>query len=206
MFEKDSVILFQGDSITDAGRSREDDKGLGEGYPAIVKSMLDDMYPELGIKVINRGISGNRAIDLVGRWQKDCIDLKPDYVSILVGVNETWRRYDSNNPTSDSDYRERYKFIIEETLRKTQAKILLMTPYLLDVSEKVTQMREDLKGKQKVVRELAYEYNLRYLDLDFAFKVASLFKKNTYFSQDGVHPTRNGHKLIAKLWLEAWEE
>ncbi|NLB36176.1 MAG: SGNH/GDSL hydrolase family protein [Clostridiales bacterium] len=206
MFEKNAVILFQGDSITDVGRSREDDKKLGKGYPSIVKKQIDDMCPELGIRVVNRGISGNRAIDLVSRWQEDCIDLNPDYVSILIGVNDTWRRYDRNDPTSDSDYKERYRFIIEETLKKTQAKILLMNPFLLEVSQKVTQMRDDLKGKQRAVKELADEYNLNFLDLDFAFKVASLFKNSTYFSQDGVHPTKNGHKLIAKLWLEAWDE
>ncbi len=206
MFEKNSVILFQGDSITDAGRNKGDENDLGSGYPAIVKKILDKRYPELNIRVINRGISGNRAIDLVGRWRKDCIDLKPYYVSILIGVNDTWRRYDSNDPTNDADFKDRYKTIIEDTLKNTSAKLILLNPYLLDVNENVTRMREDLCGKQRIVRDLAYEYDTKYLDLEFAFRVAGRFKKKTYFSDDGVHPVSKGHELIADLWVEALED
>lgn len=205
MIKANSTILFQGDSITDADRSRVLDSKLGNGYPAFVKTRLDKEYGELKIKVLNRGISGNRAIDLVNRWQSDCIALQPDYVSILIGVNDTWRRYDSNDPTTDADFKARYRMIIEDTLKNTSAQIVLLNSYLLDVNENITRMREDLCGKQAATAELAKEYKTKYLDLDAVFKAA--LKDNVepaYFSQDGVHPSPAGHALIAEEWLKVW--
>ncbi len=205
MFKAHSVILFQGDSITDAGRSRVFDRKLGDGYPAKVNAILKKKYPGRGIKVLNRGISGNRAIDLVNRWQEDCIDLKPDYVSILIGVNDTWRRYDNNDITHDITFKARYRTIMEDTVKNTTAEIILINPFLLDVSENITRMREDLSGKQAAVAELAKEFGAKFLDMDAVFREASEKEGPQYFSLDGVHPTQAGHELIASEWLKVWE-
>ncbi|HZJ78261.1 MAG TPA: SGNH/GDSL hydrolase family protein [Clostridia bacterium] len=204
MFKDNCLILFQGDSITDADRDRNDDTKLGFGYPAIIKSFLENTYPKSNIKVINRGIGGNRSIDLVERWQKDCIELKPDYLSILIGVNDTWRSYDANEHTNYDIFKNRCKEIIEDTLNKTNAEIILISPFLIDISPGITKMRQDLVLKQKAIRDLAFEYDLRFLDMDLAFKAATQFKDCKFFSEDGVHPTVDGHEFIAKLWLDTW--
>lgn len=205
MLNKNSIILFQGDSITDAGRSRVVDRKLGTGYPAHVKELLKKDFSELKIKVINRGISGNRAIDLVNRWEEDCIALKPDYVSILIGVNDTWRKYDANDETPADLFKERLKFILEETLNKTKAQIILLNPFLLDVNENITKMREDLSFKQEAVAALAKEYGTKFIDLDRIFLDASKELAPEHFSGDGVHPSQAGHELIAAEWIKAWQ-
>ncbi len=204
MLKANSTMLFQGDSVTDSGRFKAELAPLGDGYPMYFKKLLDKNCPELNISVINKGISGNRTIDLVNRWQEDCIDLQPDYMSILIGVNDTWRRYDRNDPTSDAEYEERYRKIIELTLKLTNAKILLITPYILHVNDEVIKMREDLVGKQAVVRKLAGEYNLMLFELDKVFEDACTTAAPSSFSNDGIHPNDNGHSFIADKLFDIW--
>ena len=186
------TILFQGDSVTDCGRKRDDPDGLGEGYPLHVSKLLPDA------RALNRGISGHRAKDLVARWQEDCLDLRPDIVSILIGINDVWRRYDSNDPTSDEAFEASYRQLLEPLRGKH---VLLITPFLLDVSEAVTAMREDLTGKQAVVRRLAAEYGAKLLDADEWFRclVRETGNPPARYAEDGVHPTQAGHKMLALL-------
>src|SRR5690349_8764111 len=109
-----ATVLFQGDSITDAGR-RESSDGMGFGYANLAAAWFSALYPEKRVRFINRGISGNRAADLVARWKADCLDLKPDWVSILIGINDTWRRYDSGDATSVEVYEANYRNILTQT-------------------------------------------------------------------------------------------
>ncbi|MGI6248171.1 MAG: SGNH/GDSL hydrolase family protein [Acutalibacteraceae bacterium] len=204
MFKENAVILFQGDSITDTHRSRTDDRNLGEGYVDKINTLLQERYPERGIKVLNRGISGNRTVDLLNRWEEDCIKLAPDYLSILIGVNDTGRRYDSNDPTSADDFADRLRTIIEMSLNKTSAEIILLNPFLVDINENITHMREDLSDKQAAVKSLAAEYKTRFLDLDELFRTCARNGNPGDYAQDGVHPTSVGHALIAEAWLKAW--
>ena len=185
------TILFQGDSVTDCGRDREDPDGLGEGYPFYVGQLLP------GARLFNRGISGHRAKDLVARWQEDCLDLRPDTVSILIGINDVWRRYDSNDPTSDEAYEASYRKLLEPLRGKS---LLLIAPFLLDVSAGVTAMRADLAGKHAVVCRLAREYGAVLLDADDLFRCAVRDTGNppAHYAEDGVHPTKEGHKLLAR--------
>ena len=187
------TILFQGDSVTDCGRLRVSSKSLGKGYPRYVSQALPD------VKVLNRGISGHRAKDLVARWAEDCLDLNPDIVSILIGINDVWRRYDSNDPTSDAAFEASYRKLLEP-LAERRVKILLILPFLLDVSEGVTAMREDLTGKQAVVRHLAEEFKAALLDADALFRDAVTAKglPPAHYAEDGVHPTEAGHRLLAE--------
>ena len=113
MLEKNTTILFQGDSITDAGRNYATDD-LGPGYPGKVGAYLATFCADKNVKVINKGISGNRVKDLKARWQAECIDLKPDILSILIGINDTWRRYDSSDPTSCEAFENTYREILTD--------------------------------------------------------------------------------------------
>jgi len=187
------TILFQGDSVTDCLRDRKDFHGLGGGYPLYVSRAMP------GVKVLNRGVSGDRAKDLAARWREDCLDLHPDAVSILIGINDVWRRYDSDDPTGDAAFEASYREILEP-LRAQQVKILLVVPFLLDVNAGVTRMREDLAGKQAVVRRLGGEYGAALLDADELFRraVEAQSLPPAHFAGDGVHPTDAGHRLLAE--------
>jgi len=188
-----TTILFQGDSVTDCGRDRENPASLGGGYPLYVSQA------GLCAKTLNRGISGNRAKDLAARWPEDCLDLQPDIVSILIGINDVWRRYDSNDPTADVAFEASYRKLLEP-LAARGVKLLLILPFLLDASASVTAMREDLAGKQAVVRRLAGEFNAALLDADALFREAVEARglPPAHFAADGVHPTEAGHKLLAE--------
>jgi len=190
------TILFQGDSVTDCSRDREDFHGLGGGYPLYVSQLLGGH-----VKVLNRGISGHRAKDLAARWREDCLALDPDIVSILIGINDVWRRYDSNDPTSDAAFEASYRKLLEP-LAERGVKTLLIQPFLLDVSESVTAMREDLTGKQAVVRRLAGEFGdkIVLLDADALFREAAADTGNppAHYAGDGVHPTQAGHRVLAE--------
>lgn len=199
-----TTILFQGDSITDCGRtgSQNPDDSLGMGYPYLLSTMLGADYPDLELTFINRGISGNRAKDLQGRWKKDCLDHKPDIVSILIGVNDTWRRYDRNDPTSTEAFEASYRNILEQTAA-TGAQIIILEPFILPIPEDRKTWRVDLDPKIDVARKLACEFAAAFVPLDGIFAAASIDREHSFWAADGVHPTPAGHGLIAKSWLES---
>lgn len=201
MFEDNDVILFQGDSVTDCGRIREDKSNMGTGYAMMISSWLQALYPEKSFTFINKGISGNRVCDLQGRWKEDCLDLNPSFVSILIGINDCWRRYDSNDPTSVEAFEKGYRDILRQVKEKTNAKIMLCEPFVLPVPEDRKRWREDLDPKIHVVRKLAREYNTLLLPLDGIFNSAAALKAPEFWAADGVHPTMAGHALIAQEWL-----
>ena len=197
-----SVVLFQGDSITDAGRSRENLDDLGSGYPALIAAGYSALHPSRQVRFINRGISGNRAVDLRGRWQEDCLDLKPNLVSILIGINDTWRHYDSNDPTSAETYRANYFAILEQAAH-SGAQIVILEPFLLPVPADRKAWRVDLDPKIQVARELAREFGACYVALDGVFAEASARRDPAFWLPDGVHPSLAGHALIAQTWIKA---
>jgi len=197
-----SVVLFQGDSITDAGRSREDDQELGSGYPALVAGWYAASNPEKKVRFLNRGISGNRATDLLARWQVDCLALKPSLVSILIGINDTWRRYDSHDPTPVDVYQKNFRAILRITAQ-AGAQILILEPFLLPVPEDRKAWRVDLDPKIQAARELAREFEAGYVALDGVFAQASVQRDPAFWLPDGVHPSLAGHALIAQAWLKA---
>lgn len=196
------TILFQGDSITDWYRSRENDNDLGTGYVNFIAAYLDATYPEKRIKFINRGISGNRVVDLLNRWDEDCIALKPDLVSILIGINDCWRRYDRNDPTSVEDFEKNYRKILTQIKERLDAKIVLCEPFVLPYPEDRKQWREDLDPKIQVVRKLSLEFDTLYVPFDGIFASACAKREPAFWAEDGVHPTYAGHALMAKTWLD----
>jgi lysophospholipase L1-like esterase len=197
------TVLFQGDSITDAGRDRDQGEDLGSGYAMMISAWISASHPERNIQFLNRGISGNRVKDLQARWKEDCLGLKPDWISILVGVNDTWRRYDSNDPTSAADYERGYRDLLDQIQGSLKAKIILCEPFLLHISEHIAQMREDLDPKIAVVHKLASEYKTKLVPLDQIFKNACKHRKPAFWAADGVHPTSAGHALISQNWIDA---
>lgn len=197
-----SLVLFQGDSITDAGRSRENDDDMGRGYASLIGAWFSAMHPEMRVRFLNRGIGGNRVKDLKARWQADCLDLKPDVVSIMIGINDTWRRYDSNNPTSVADYESGFRDILTQS-QNQGSKLIIIEPFVLPVPEDRATWREDLDPKIDAARRLAREFGALYIPLDGIFAQAAAVREPAFWAADGVHPTPAGHALIAQSWLRA---
>ncbi|MEK5178930.1 SGNH/GDSL hydrolase family protein [Paenibacillus sp. FSL R5-0636] len=202
IFQQNDVILFQGDSITDWGRNHEDASSLGVGYAMMVAARLGYLYQEKNLTFINRGIGGNRIVDLQGRWDKDCLDLKPTWVSIYIGINDTWRRFDSGEETTPEQFEASYRDLIKRTQKSLDAKLVLIEPFVLPVPEDRRTWRQDLDPKIHIVRELAREYGAPLVPLDGLFAAASVKAKPAYWAYDGVHPTPAGHALIADAWLK----
>lgn len=203
MIAKDATVLFQGDSVTDAGRSRDSDNDLGSGYAGMVAAWFSARYPEQQVRFLNRGISGNRTRDLRARWQRDTLDLHPSWISILIGINDVWRRYDSDDPTSLEAFETTYRQILEMTRLASDARIILMEPFVLPTPPDRAGWREDLDPKIAAVRALAREYNTLFVPLDGLFAAAAAQRPMDFWLPDGVHPSPAGHALIAQAWLRA---
>lgn len=203
LLNKGDRVLFQGDSVTDAGRVKDDFFDLGNGYPMLINANFSAAYPEMNIEFINKGISGNRVVDLKGRWQQDCIDLKPDVVSILIGINDTWRKYDSDDPTDAESYANDFRAILTDVKQNLDAKIIILEPFLLPVMDGQENWRIDLDPKINAVRDIVREFNALYIPLDGMFAAASVVRDCDFWLGDGVHPDMPGHGLIAKAWMEA---
>ena len=202
LIENDTILLFQGDSITDAGRSRLNDSDPGRGYAAMAAAWFSAQYPEKNVRFLNRGISGNRVIDLRQRWQRDCLDLHPTWVSIMIGINDTWRRFDSNDPTSTEDYERDFNSICAEVRDNLHARLIIMEPFLLPTPQDRIAWRGDLDPKIAVARKLAREYNALFVPLDGVFAEAATRQAMEFWLPDGVHPTAAGHALRAQAWLK----
>lgn len=201
--QTNDLILFQGDSITDAGRNKEDPTHLGSGYVRIIASILGARLPERALRFLNRGISGNRTKDLVERWHNDCLAIRPDVLSIMIGINNVWRRYDQNDPTDVSVFEEEYRAILVQAQEAGIQKIILLEPFIVPVSEDWEARRDDLDPKIQVIRRLAREFQARLIALDSIFAAACTLAPSEYWAPDGVHPTAAGHGLIADAWLNA---
>lgn len=191
----DITILFQGDSVTDCGRGLDEFNGLGDGYVKKVDDLLKERKSD--ILVVNRGISGNRAIDLKNRWKTDCLDIRPNILFILIGINDVWRRYDSNDPTTCESFVNTYKYLIKKTKEELNIPVILLEPFLLDIESK-KHYREDLDPKREAVEKLANEYGCRFIGLDSIFRKKCDTSKPEFWAEDGVHPTDVGHQVIAE--------
>ncbi len=194
-----SHLLFIGDSITASNRS-EDSVSLGNGYVAVIAERLKHLYPKL--IVTNRGISGNTSFDLVARWKEDCLDIKPSIVSILIGINDTWRRYDHGIATDISKFEENYRSILDRTTIALKASLVLCEPFLLPLSDDQKLWHLDLDPKRRLIKGLANEYGAAFVPLHEAFQKAAATGKAYDLTEDGVHPTQKGHQLIADTWLK----
>ena len=197
-------IVFQGDSITDAGRDKRNYHHMGNGYPKYAAEILKETYPDTEFEFINFGISGNRTCQLFDRLYSDGIAFQPDIISILIGINDIWHRYGSGRiETTDAQIELNYRSILTRLRAQTNAKIVMLAPYLLDCEDKDA-IREDLKTVLPIVRRLADEFADIYVPLDELFEAALKTQPEPkYYSGDGVHPNANGSAFIGKAYAEA---
>lgn len=198
-------ILFQGDSITDAGRNRSDCRDLGWGYPRYAAETIKNRHPGTEFEFINLGISGDEAQHLRARWQTDCVGLMPDVVSVMVGVNDTWHYAEDQNWMPDAYFEECYRHILTEVKAKTRAKIIMLEQYLLPVPDKA-HFRVDLDRKIQITRRLAREFADVFVPLDGIFAAHCVGEEPTAWSEDGVHPNEAGARLIASYYADAFEK
>lgn len=209
LFSNRDTILFTGDSITDAGRKRPIGEGkwdgVGNGYVRLIDVLLNVCYPENTYHIVNTGISGNTSRDLLARWQTDVLDLKPDYVSVCIGVNDVWRQFDEPdcfyNHVDIQAYRQNLEKMIEITKDKVKG-IILMTPYYME-SNKEDLMRKKMDEYGAVVKELAQKYSLICVDLQAEFDDYLKYRYSGYLQWDRVHPGPVGSMIIARAFLRA---
>ena len=209
------VILFQGDSITDAGRSRDHERNAGHGYATLVKAHLGFEKPGEYV-FYNRGVSGNRVLDLYARIVRDVLLLRPDYMSVLIGVNDIWHGLDWNNGTGAARYEKVYDTFIGEIREETpETKIMILEPFVLPGS--ATENREDMPDRWEkfsggvyelagIARKIAEKYGLPFVELQQKFDDACKLQAPDYWLSDGVHPTAMGHELIKREWLKTFEK
>ena len=193
--EPGSTIIFFGDSITDAGR-REDPDQLGSGYVRLLAAELADA------RVLNAGIGGNRVVDLQRRLDDDVLAFGPDLVSIMIGINDTWRRFDSDDRTSTEAYETGYRDVLTR-IRDAGASAVLLEPFVLPVTdEQAGAWREDLEPRIEAVHRLAAEFGAAVVPLDVELNKLAAEHGSSALAGDGVHPTERGHAEIARLWLD----
>ena len=189
-------IVFIGDSVTDCGRDIE--PPFGDGYVREISRT-----GKLTGDIINVGTSGHRLVDLEKRWQSDVLDHKPTMLSIAIGINDMWRRYDDNDPTSVEDFRDRYHRILTWTKAELNPQFVLCEPFLLHVREEMNSWREDLDPKIAVVHEMAREFGAVLVPFDQHLNALAKKMPMADIAEDGIHPTPFGHQEMAQLWLKS---
>lgn len=202
-------VLFQGDSITDAGRSRENNSQMGIGYPTLVAAKLG--YERPGeYEFLNRGISGNRVVDLLARVKIDTINLAPDVMSILIGVNDVWHELSRKNGICAEKYEALYNMLIDDIMEALpNIKVMILEPFVLKASateEVWAYFRSETEKRAACAKCVAQKHGLTFIPLQDKFDAAEKLAPASYWLSDGVHPTSAGHELIARAWIEAFEK
>ncbi len=203
--ESGQTILFTGDSITDCHRNRPvgEGLGLGSGYVSLLNSMLAAGKPERTIRVLNTGVGGDRVTDLEARWQREVLDLQPDWLSVMIGINDVWRQFDSQESfqVDVCMYEKTYRKLLAQA-RPRVDRLVLMSPFFIetDLSDPMRSMM-DLYGG--VVSELASEFDALFVDVQKAFDRHLHFRTAASLSDDRVHPNQTGHTIIANAFLSS---
>jgi lysophospholipase L1-like esterase len=203
-FQNGQTVLFQGDSTTDCGRDREDIASLGLGYPAKIAGIYRTLFPDVTVQFFNKGVSGDRVHNLIERYIDDILNIEPDFISIFIGINDVWRRYDSNDPSTLDAFRDHYEYLLKMIRsHMPDTKIMLIDPFVLNSLPDRASWREDLDPKIQVVREMAARYADHYLPLD-GIMAANCTGRYTAkeLAEDGVHPSDIGHAVIAEAYLK----
>ena len=203
-------ILFQGDSITDAIRSRELEEYMGSGYATMVAGELGCKYPG-ECEFVNRGISGNRIVDIYARIKCDIINLKPDVMSLLIGVNDVWHETgDSPNGVDADKFYKVYDMLIDEIKTSLpNIKIMILEPFCLlcdGIKDNWNYFSTEIPKRAEMAKKIAEKHNLKFVPIQQKLDDACKNAPSTYWLRDGVHPTAPGHNLIKSEWLKAFEE
>ena len=207
---KDNVILFQGDSITDSGRNKEDNsynnpRALGSGYPMLTGAALLEKFASQNLKVYNKGISGNKVYQLAERWDKDCLDIKPDILSILIGVNDIWHKLNGQYNGTVEVYRNDYIALLERTKKALpNVKLIICEPFAVRGVKAVDdKWYPEFYDYQKAAREIATRFKATFVPYQKIYDEAQKQAPGAYWTGDGVHPTLAGAQLMARAWLTA---
>lgn len=203
-------VLFQGDSITDAGRDRSKPDSLGSGYPKFVTGAMYLDHPG-EYEFINRGISGNRIVDVYARIKADIINLKPDVMSLLIGVNDVWHEFSRQNGVDAEKFEKIYGMLIDEVRAALpELKIMILGPYVLPGPAPEAfgyeEFRAEVLLRAAAAKRIAEKYGFPYVDLQARLDEAAARGPVEELSQDGVHPVAGGIELIKRAWIEAFEK
>ncbi len=207
------TLLFQGDSITDAGRTGTDNPsfvspgyplmGMGFGYPHLLASKICAEHPQ-DWTVLNRAVTGNRVVDLYARWKIDAVNLKPDVLSILLGINDVGHEFSRQNGVETPRFDEFYRRLLDWSLQANpDTKFILMEPFAFIQGDVTAEWIVEVVARQQVVRQIAKDYNAIFIPLQQVFDDAKKRAPGDFWLADGIHPTLPGHHLIAKAWLDA---
>jgi lysophospholipase L1-like esterase len=208
IIQPNSKLVIIGDSITDCDRARPIGEGLfdalGNGYVSLLDSLLTVRYPTHHIRVVNMGISGNTVRDLQSRWQTDVVDLKPDWLTVFIGINDVWRHFHSPNQPEWHVPLDEYTQTLDELLqviRPSLKGLILMTPYFIEPN-KIEPMRKMMGQYGEVVRQLAEKHHALLVDTQAAFDTILTDLHPMTLAWDRVHPTRTGHMVLARAFLQ----
>lgn len=191
-------ILFQGDSLTDGDRDRSDVHNLGESYPKYAAAALAEKYPNVELEFVNLGIGGDRTDTLLARAQSDFVDIDADVVSILVGVNDIWNRYDLKIPNTDEVIEANYRALLEQVKSGTNAKIMLIQPYTIGYAQ--AWIRDEMIRVHAIVKRLADEFADAYLPIDDLFWQSGI--EAEVLARDGVHLKEAGARFVAEHYAQ----
>ena len=198
VFKAKQTIEFIGDSVTDSGRRELPTAPLGTGYVSKVQQLLQAGYPELGLKVLNKGVNGDRVPNLKARWSEDVIEVDPDWLFIYIGINDVWRyfEFDPAEAVPLAEFEKTYREIVTQAQAKTHVQIRLICPFLAEADQD-DPFRAKLGDYQMAVDRIGEEFALPVIHLQPAFDWAMLSKPSSTWTADRVHPTDVGHMLIA---------
>ena len=191
ILKQNSTLLFQGDSVTDCQRNRENDNEVGNSYVSIIKEYLS----KYNIKVINRAIAGNRVDHLLNRFDKDFKEVNPDNLILLIGVNDTW--HDFPNPKKTSVFEEQFELLISKIKQEMNCNIMILEPFILGFKEEYIIMRDDLNEKINVIKQVANKYNIEYLSFENEFDNLITKENEEEYSLEGIHPLPKGYQVMA---------
>ncbi len=206
-------ILFQGDSITDGNRGRDDwdlNHIMGHGYACNVAGRLSVDFPDRQYHFINKGVSGNKITDLADRWQKDVLDLKPDVLSILVGINDSdsWLK-DETTGVSLKQYEETYRDLLRQSRSSfPNLRLVLGEPFTLPfvpADQLRTERQQDVSARSAIVKKLALEFNAVFVPYQQMFDKALQKAPEKYWIWDHIHPTVAGHELMTREWIKHFQ-
>ena len=203
LFEPGQKILFIGDSITDCDR-RGAAAPYGNGYMRLVRDLLLARYPEYGLKFVNRGISGDTTRDLAARWERDVIAERPDWLAVLIGINDVWRAFGGNSREAVplAEYTTTLRRLLDRTRAATAARLILMETYMIEPDRAQT-MRQKMNAYGAALRQLAAEYQAVLVPTQAAFDAALHQTPPAAWADDQIHPNGPGHAVIALAFLRA---
>lgn len=208
--QEDDIILFQGDSITDSGRKKDEAafnnaSAMGNGYAQLAAAELLHKHAAKNLKIYNRGISGNKVYQLAERWEKDCLELKPTVLSLLIGVNDYWHKHNGKYDGTVKKYGDDFAALLTRTKQALpDVRLIIAEPFAVRGIKAVDETwYPEFDGYRTAAKEIAAQFNAVFIPYQTVFDKAAQKAAGAYWTYDGVHPSLAGARLMAAAWLEA---